>query len=164
MSAYLVLETPILDRECLLLALADLGFGADKVEVHDEPVPLVGYEGRTRPEVAHLVVRRQHLGGSSNDLGFLRGPTGWRAIVSGYDALRFGQTFQQALAARHAVHLAAKEARIAEEDRRRADEERRRVVEAQRQAIHDRAKKLGYRVQETREGATIRLVLVRRTW
>ena len=50
------------------------------------------------------------------------------------------------------------------EERRRVEEERQRVVEAQRQTVHERAKKMGYRVQESRVGETVRLVLVKRTY
>jgi hypothetical protein len=53
---------------------------------------------------------------------------------------------------------------LAEAERRRVEEERRKLVEAQRQAIHEKAKKMGYRVQETREGDSLRLVLVKRVY
>jgi hypothetical protein len=59
MSAYITLMTPMTDQECLLAALADVGFVRAKVEVHDSPVPLVGYEGASRAQTAHLVIRRQ---------------------------------------------------------------------------------------------------------
>ncbi len=42
-----------------------------------------------------------------------------------------------------------------------AAEERQMWVETQRQAVHERAKKMGFRVQGTREGETIRMILVR---
>jgi hypothetical protein len=38
-----------------------------------------------RPETAELVVRRQHLGPASNDLGFASTPAGYVPIVSEYD-------------------------------------------------------------------------------
>lgn len=44
------------------------------------------------------------------------------------------------------------------------EEERQRLVEAQRKTVHEKAKKLGYQVKESREGETIRLVLVKRTY
>ena len=54
--------------------------------------------------------------------------------------------------------------KLAEEERRRVEEERRKLVEAQRQVIHAKARKMGYRVQESHEGETLRLVLVKRIY
>lgn len=164
MSAYLTLSTPMIDQECLLLALADLGFGHDRVEVHEQPVQLVGYEGRARGVRAELVIRKQHVGVSSNDIGFERTPTGYRAHISDYDGTHHGQPWLARLHAHYEAHHRDKMARLAEAERRRQEEERRRLVEAQRQSIHDKARKLGYRVQETREGDRLRLVLVKRAY
>lgn len=152
------------DQECLLSALSDLGFDSTKVEVHVEPVNLVGYRGDQRAQTANIVIRRQFVGGSSNDVGFLSTPTGYQAFVSGYDHPRFGQGWLTKLNQHYESHWAAKQERLAEEERRRVEQERRRLVEAQRQAVHARAKKMGYRVKETREGEKIRLVLVKRTY
>lgn len=164
MSAYITLMTPMIDRECLLDALADVGFGPGKVEVHPEPVALVGYERQRRAEVAEVVIRRQHVGASSNDIGFRSTPTGHQAVVSDYDQARFGEAWLKALHGHYQRHARRKEERLAAEERRRLEEERRRLVEAQRQAIHERARKMGYQVQEAREGDRLRLVLVKRVY
>lgn len=164
MSAYMTLLTPMTDQECLLAALVDLGFGSDKVEVHATPVNLEGYAGDERVQRAEVIIRRQHVGAASNDVGFLASPTGYRAIVSDYDRGRFGTAWLAQLNGRYQVHSTAKQERAAAEERRRMEEERQRLVEAQRLAVHERAKKLGYRVQETRQGETIRMVLVKRTY
>ena len=164
MSAYITLMTPLMDRECLLAALADLGFGSNKVEVHEEPVNLVGYEASNRTQVANIVIRRQHVGAASNDIGFLATATGYQAFISDFDRSRYGTEWLNRLGASYRSHWSAKQERIAEEERRRLEEERRRLVEAQRQAVHERARKMGYRVKETREGDTIRLVLLKRTY
>ena len=71
------------DRRLLLAALADLGY--DAVE-EGERLALHGYRGDRRAETAEIVVRRQHLGHASNDLGFARTPAGYAPIVSEYDA------------------------------------------------------------------------------
>ena len=55
MSAYMTLLTPMTDQECLLAALADLGFDGTKVEVHATPVSLVGYAGDRRAQVRRSV-------------------------------------------------------------------------------------------------------------
>ncbi len=83
MSKYLVFQEYALnDRRLLLAALADLGYA----EVEEgEALPLHGYQGDRRPETAELVVRRQHLGPASNDLGFARTYQGYVPIVSEYD-------------------------------------------------------------------------------
>ena len=41
MSAYITSMTPMTDEECLLAALAELGFDRSKVEVHANPVALL---------------------------------------------------------------------------------------------------------------------------
>jgi hypothetical protein len=160
----MTLMTPMTDQECLLAALADLGFDNTKVEVHATPVNLVGYGGDRRAQTADIVIRRQHVGSASNDVGFLRTPTGYQAFVSGFDHPRFGSGWVAQLGTRYQVHFAAKQERLAAAERERLELERQRLVEAQRQAVHERAKKTGYQVKETREGATIRLVLVKRAY
>jgi hypothetical protein len=164
MSAYLTLLTPMTDQECLLAALAELGFDSSKVEVHAAPVNLVGYTGDQREQKANIVIRRQHVGLASNDVGFLASATGYQAFVSGFDHPRFGTGWLSQLSSRYQTHWTARQERLAAEERRRLEEERQRLVEAQREAVHERASKMGYRVQETREGESIRLVLVKRTY
>ena len=164
MSAYITLATPMTDRQCLLDALADLEFGSNKVEVHEDAVPLVGYRGRRRSQQANIIIRRQHVGGSSNDVGFLETETGYRAYVSGFDHPRFGTEWLSKIHERYQIHWSVKQERLAEEERRQQEEARKRLVEAQRLAVHERAKKLGYRVKESKEGETVRLVLVKRTY
>lgn len=164
MSAYITLLTPMIDEECLLAALADLGFARTRVEVHATPVALVGFAADARDQTAHVVIRREHVGASSNDIGFLATPTGYRLFVSGFDRPRFGADWLARLTERYEQHSAAKQQRIAEEERMRLEEARRRLVEAQRAAVHEKAKKMGYQVKETREGDTLRLVLIRRTY
>ena len=179
MSAYITLATPMIDQECLVAALADMGFGADRVEVHHESVPLVGYEGERRNRTAHVVIRRQHVGDASNDIGFERRPTGFRVHVSDYDRTQYGRAWLRELQARYEHHDAVKHEqlrramreaaeiearRLAEMEARRREEQRKELVEAQRQAVQQKARELGYRVQETREGDRIRLVLVKRVY
>lgn len=164
MSAYLTLMTPMTDRECLLAALSDLGFGQQKVEVHDVPVHLMGYQGDTRTQLANIVIRRQHVGSGSNDIGFLASATGYQSNVSQYDLLKYGNHWMQQLNTRYKIHEAAKHERLAEEERRRLEEERKRLIEAQRRTIHEKAAKMGYQIKESNEGGTLRIVLIKRTY
>lgn len=156
------------DEESLLAALADLGFARERVEVYAEPVSLHGYRGDTRAQRAHIVVRRQYVGESSNDIGFERTPAGYRAHVSEYDTRSFGAGWMSRLRARYDEHHRARLERLAAEERRVEEErrtaERRALVEAQRQAILEKASKLGYRVEEAREGEQVRLVLRKRVY
>jgi len=83
MSRYLAYpEIVFRDRDLLLAALAELGLA--QVE-EGEDLPLFGYHGDQRVETAALVVRRQHIGRWSNDLGFARSAQGYYPIVSDYD-------------------------------------------------------------------------------
>jgi hypothetical protein len=83
LSKYLCYQSiPFRDRQLLLAALAELGY--PQVE-EGEDLPLYGYRGDRRPETAALVVRRQHLGSASNDLGFARTADGYVPIISEFD-------------------------------------------------------------------------------
>lgn len=160
MSAYITLVTPMLDEECLVAAIVDQGFCEASIVRSVEPVALRGWQqGRQ----AHVVLPKEHTGDAYNDIGFLRGPTGFTAILSN-DYARFGPEWLSRVRSRYQAHWTAKQERLAADERRRAEEERQKVVENQRQAVHERAKEMGYRVQETREGETIRLVLVKRAY
>ena len=83
MSKYLAFPQIIFkDRGLLVSALTDLGY----TRVEDgQDLPLYGYHGDRRPETAALVVRREHIGSASNDLGFARSADGYFPIISEYD-------------------------------------------------------------------------------
>ena len=164
MSAYVTLLTPMTDQECLLAALTDLGFDSSKVEVHATPTTLFGYEGEQQSVIANVIIRRRHLNGANNDIGFLASSTGFQALIRGMDQTRFGSDWLAKLNAKYLSLAQIKQERMDAAERRRVEEAHRQLVEAQRSAIHERAKKMGYMVKETREGETLRLVLVRRTY
>ena len=83
MSKYLTFSDIVFKDEALLLAaLADVGY--TEVE-RGASLPLYGYHGDQRAERAQLVVRRQHIGPASNDLGFARTEQGYTPIISEYD-------------------------------------------------------------------------------
>ncbi len=148
----------------MLAALEDLGFDRNMVELHDQAVPLVGFEGNARLQRAHIVIRRQHVGRASNDIGFERTPTGYRAWISDYDRSRYGSAWMARLQARYEQHEIVRRQQLAEAERQRMEAERRRVVEARRAAVHEKARELGYGVEESRQGDKLRLVLVRRSY
>jgi hypothetical protein len=82
-SKYLLYaDVAFTERGLLLAALADLGY--DHVEEGDA-LPLFGFQGDRREETAEVVVRRQHLGRLSNDLGFARTDGGLVPVISEFD-------------------------------------------------------------------------------
>jgi hypothetical protein len=86
MSHYSKVKTKIKNKDSLVAALCDLGFTKSQIEVHDEAVALEGYEGRFRKEKANIIIRRRHVGGAANDIGFVRMQDGtYQAIISDYD-------------------------------------------------------------------------------
>lgn len=77
-------------------------FGAGTVEIHEEGTGLYGFQGdlrstksKTSSDYAppcHVVVRRNNVGGASNDVGFRRNEAGtYDAYISDYDrGMNFG--------------------------------------------------------------------------
>lgn len=91
MSEYVLIRTELRDADLLVGALEDLGIPRAHVERHPAPATLYDFTGQPRPERAELVIRRQHVGPFSNDLGFQRQPDGtWRLVVSAYDQVQPG--------------------------------------------------------------------------
>ena len=106
MSHYTNITLEIRDREALVAALGDLEL--HEVEVHDQPQHLCGYEGDVRPEQADIIIRRQHVGPLSNDIGFRKTVAGsYEAIVSEYDQGHgYGQDWRSRLMQRYGRHAA----------------------------------------------------------
>ena len=83
MSKYLTFpDVTFKDRRLLLAALTDIGF---PIVEEGKALPLFGYQGDRRPETAEIVIRRQHVGRASNDVGFARTADGYVPIVSDFD-------------------------------------------------------------------------------
>ena len=105
MSHFTTLQTQITDIKALRAALADLGF--KEIEVHDKAQPLHGYRGDEREQTAEVIVRRQHVGRLSNDLGFKRNAGGtFDALISAYDRGKYSQEWLDRLTQRYAYHAA----------------------------------------------------------
>ena len=82
----------------------------------NEPMHLDGYHGDKRAEVANIVIPRSLVnhymsGGASNDVGFVKTPDGFDAIVSDYDRSRWwnasADRFWQMAATHEAVEAAS---------------------------------------------------------
>lgn len=85
MSHYSEVTIEMTDTSCLVAALERLGFKG-KVEIHSEAQPLYDYMALVRPQKAHVIIRRRHVGGYANDLGFERQADGkYRVWVSEFD-------------------------------------------------------------------------------
>ena len=97
MSHYTTVKTEFKSLKALMKALAEVGFTKEKVELHEEPVHLYGYQGDKRDQKAHVVIRRKYVGGASNDIGFIKEGKAFTAIVSEYDQYRYGPSWMKQL-------------------------------------------------------------------
>lgn len=162
MSAYITIKMPIIDTECLVEALKKMGFDEKCIEVHNEPVKLVGYEGSLRNQTANIVIRKKYVGAASNDIGFKKTNLGYKFIVSEFDRGKYDSNWQKLLLSEYENKFNSKLLRIEEEERKKIEEEKRNLREEQRTTIIERAKKKGYVVTEKREGNIIKLALLKR--
>ncbi|MFB2917091.1 DUF1257 domain-containing protein [Aerosakkonema funiforme] len=106
MSHFTAIKTELRDVNALVMALEDLGF-KDKVEVYAEAQRLYGFQGDLREETAEVVIRRQHLGAASNDIGFKKQDDGtYEAVISSYDrAYKYSQQWLNKLTQRYGYHM-----------------------------------------------------------
>lgn len=116
MSHYVKIKTQIKNQEALIRALGRLGFGKSKIEVFNTKSALYGFKGDLRAEQAHVIIRKQYVGSSSNDIGFERGEDGlYVAHISEFDQgtgtykndhAPYGQVWQNKLKTYYGVELA----------------------------------------------------------
>jgi len=92
MSHYLNIETQITDQDALIRALnrmeykGGVSLGKVKIESHITAQNLYGYHGDMRQDKAQVIIRRNYVGPSSNDIGFIKNAKGnFQAIISEYD-------------------------------------------------------------------------------
>lgn len=82
--------------EAELVAALEEQFGKGHVEIHPEGSALFGYQGDNRSKLpvgssnyappCHLIIRKQHVGGASNDVGYRKNEDGtYSAYISQYD-------------------------------------------------------------------------------
>ena len=113
MSHVVECRTEFRDPQALVAALVECGFEPSQFEVHEQAVPLYGYQGDVRPQKAHIVIRRQHVGTAANDIGWERQADGtYRAWVSAYDGRhRFDQAMQNRIKQAYAFQAIARQQR-----------------------------------------------------
>ncbi|MBD2496291.1 DUF1257 domain-containing protein [Nostoc sp. FACHB-280] len=103
MSHFTSIKTQIKNPDALIKALADVGF--KNVEHHQVAQPLYGYQGDVRPESAEVIIRKQYIGSSSNDIGFKRQENGqFQAIISEYDRRKYNESWLNTLMQRYGYH------------------------------------------------------------
>jgi Protein of unknown function (DUF1257) len=104
------LQTEYNDEECLVAALKEAGYA--NIEIHVEAQPLIGYHGDTRAEKAHIIIRRQHVGNASNDIGFVKGENGkYTAIISDFDKGKHNEKWLTGLKKAYVEKRIAKESK-----------------------------------------------------
>ena len=106
MSRYCLVKTMFTDTNALVVALMETGnWTVEQIEVHEVPQHLRGIGGDKRKEKANIIIRRQHVGRASNDLGFVKGEDGsYETIVSQFDLSRYGATWMANLKGNYAYH------------------------------------------------------------
>ena len=116
MSEYVDVKTEFKSQEALIAALRETGgWAADQIEIHATPASLEDYHGNVRPDAAHLIIRRKHVGAASNDMGFRRQPDGrYEMLISDFDRgageyatmknPRYGEAWQKQLRQNYAYH------------------------------------------------------------
>ena len=87
MSLYCSVKTQFKNQDALVAALMETGeWQINQIDVYDVAHNLFGYQGDQKKEVAHIIIRREGVGHSSNDMGFVRNPDGtYSAIISELD-------------------------------------------------------------------------------
>lgn len=95
-------------------------FGKGHVEYHKDGVPLMGYQGDDRSKLkpgngnyappCEVVIRRKHVGGASNDVGFKLQQNGkFKGYISDYDSgYHFGKEKQNKVASSYALSVGEK--------------------------------------------------------
>jgi hypothetical protein len=113
MSAYKRLLTKYTSRAMLRAALQAAGLKFEECAPGQEQ-HLIGYHDDVRDETATFIVRRQHIGSSSNDLGWRWDPEAkvFTEIVSEFDSTYRGTTkIRNQVRQEYAVAVATTQAR-----------------------------------------------------
>lgn len=114
MSMFCSIKTQFKNRAALVAALMETSdWTKNQIELHDEPEHLFGVEGKTRQEKAHVIIRRQHVGALSNDIGFRKAESGeYEAIISEYDRSRYNDQWLATLKGNYAFHVIEQQHRM----------------------------------------------------
>jgi len=104
MSSYCNVETEFRNEVALINALMETGnWRQDQIEYHGQATGLYGYHGDLRNDKANIVIRRQHVGSASNDIGFIKSENGtFTAVISQYDGRIYNQSWLNKLKGNYA--------------------------------------------------------------
>ena len=99
MSHYSESTLEITDQECLVQALEDvMPSWKGHIEVHATPQSLYGYQGDIRSQRANIIIRRQYVQGSANDIGFLKQADGsYKVFISDFDKGKYNDKWKNKL-------------------------------------------------------------------
>jgi hypothetical protein len=104
MSHYSRVAVKMTRKSCLVKALQQMGFEKHQIEVADAAMALRGYAGDERKQKAQVRIKgagwrgENHVGGSSNDLGFEQLEDGsFVAHISEYDRSRYNDKWIDSL-------------------------------------------------------------------
>jgi Protein of unknown function (DUF1257) len=118
MSEYAQYEGEYLDKECLVNALVEQGYAKEHIEVHEQPQQLIDYHGQATHyldptgDKAEIIVRRKHVGGAANDLGFKKQENEkYAPVISNYDTGKHNTKWLSGLKDRYHEQVATKQAR-----------------------------------------------------
>ena len=106
MSLYCSVKTQFKNQDALVAALAETGnWTVEQIGRYDIAENLFGYKGDRRAEVAHVIIKKQHVGSCSNDIGFIRNSDGtYSAIISEFDKSRYDDAWLKQLKGNYAFH------------------------------------------------------------
>ena len=95
MSKFAQYSTVMNDAKCLKKVLEKR---FKEVEVHSAPTQLIDFQGKATHyldesgDKAEIIIRRKHVGGAANDIGFTKDSSGnYKAIISAYDSSKHNQ-------------------------------------------------------------------------
>lgn len=106
MSKFVSVKLAFKDKDVLKATLKELGYG--EIEEYEEAQQLCGYEGSLREDKANIIIRRQHIGRVSNDLGFVKTANGYDMVISEYDRSAHGKVFLEQLPQQYGVNKTRK--------------------------------------------------------
>lgn len=108
MSAYHEQTTQFKDRDLLVSALNECGYGPETISLYQTPQPLYDFhnrktsylgltdsKGKSMHDTAEIIIRREHVGPSANDVGFrLNLITGcYGAVISEFDSYKHNEAW-----------------------------------------------------------------------
>ena len=106
MSKFLEFQTNLHSMWALRRALIDVGFKPEHLLLFDKPEQLRGYHDDLRQEKAHLHIKKEGIGGSSNDIGFVKNKDGTiDAIISDFDKSAYNQIWLNKVTQLHNKHI-----------------------------------------------------------